>query len=254
MLANLMPLANDPAVEGYLLRIETMLKEHMGIEHDNWNLTPIEISLSESDPIASLKRAIRGLEMITVILLLAALGLEASAIVTAVAFMDASSGKILLMFLFMHATASLLLAQFVVNVLPEKYRQPRIPILALLFNFSFFIPLLGLIGMLTAVVVAGYRRHIVGTQPFTNLVLPEFVLTLREPEGKFSQGGIRSRLAHSNLSTPERLQSLLALQGMPSRISSPLLQDLWGIFQKNMAGCLRFARQQGKKDNRPDSP
>ena len=63
MLANLMPLANDPAVEGYLLRIETMLKEHMGIEHDNWNLTPIEISLSESDPIASLKRAIRGLEV-----------------------------------------------------------------------------------------------------------------------------------------------------------------------------------------------
>ena len=166
--------------------------------------------------------------MITFILLLAALGLEASAIVTAVAFMDASSGKILLMFLFMHATASLLLAQFVVNVLPEKYRQPRLPILALLFNFSFFIPLLGLIGMLTAVVVAGYRRHIVVTQPFTNLVLPEFVLTLREPEGKFSQGGIRSRLVHSNLSTPERLQSLLALQGMPSRISSPLLQDLLG--------------------------
>jgi polysaccharide biosynthesis protein PelD len=56
VLANLMPLANDPAVEGYLLRIETMLKEHLGIVHEEWSLNPLEISLSERDPVASLMR------------------------------------------------------------------------------------------------------------------------------------------------------------------------------------------------------
>ena len=56
LLVNLMPLANESAVGGYLLRIETMLKEYMGLDYDEWSLTPIRISLAESDPMASLKR------------------------------------------------------------------------------------------------------------------------------------------------------------------------------------------------------
>jgi hypothetical protein len=58
--------------------------------------------------------------------------------------------------------------------------------------------------------------------------MPEFVLSLRETEIKFSQGGIKSRLAHSSTPTSQRLQSLLALQGIPARVSSPLLQDMLG--------------------------
>lgn len=58
VLANLMPLANASAVEGYLLRIGNMLQEQQGSE---WKeLNSVEISLSESDPIASLKRATEG--------------------------------------------------------------------------------------------------------------------------------------------------------------------------------------------------
>ena len=60
VLANLMPLASEEAVEGYLLRIETMLKEYMGIGYDTWSLTPVEISLAESDPMTSLMRATKG--------------------------------------------------------------------------------------------------------------------------------------------------------------------------------------------------
>jgi polysaccharide biosynthesis protein PelD len=56
LLVNLMPLANKPAVDGFLLRIETMLKEYMGADYDQWSLNPIRISLAESDPMASLKR------------------------------------------------------------------------------------------------------------------------------------------------------------------------------------------------------
>ena len=56
LLINLMPLANDSAVEGYLLRIETMLKEYMGMGMDEWRLTSVRISMAESDPEASLGR------------------------------------------------------------------------------------------------------------------------------------------------------------------------------------------------------
>lgn len=58
LLLNLMPLANDSAVEGYLLRIETMLKEYMGLGYDEWRLTPVRISMAESDPVASLQRIV----------------------------------------------------------------------------------------------------------------------------------------------------------------------------------------------------
>lgn len=56
LFANLMPLANDSAVEGYLLRLDSILKESIGIDLDEWHLTSIRISMEESDPMASLQR------------------------------------------------------------------------------------------------------------------------------------------------------------------------------------------------------
>lgn len=156
----------------------------------------------------------------------AALSLETSGMVTAL--LNEGSDWTLLMFLLQHAGASLLLALFVWHFLPERFRNPRSQVLALIFNFSFFIPVLGLLGMLAAVFLSSYRRRAVVAQPFAKLSLPEFVLSLREPDAKFSQGGIKSRLAQSSIPTQQRLQALLALQGMPARVSSPMLQDMLG--------------------------
>lgn len=164
--------------------------------------------------------------MINFKLVSTAILLEISSLATAI--LQSGSDWVLLLFLLQHAAASALLALFVWYVIPDKFRYPRVPIIALLFNFLFFIPVLGLIGILTAVVMSMFRRRIVIHQPFAHLVMPEFVLSLREPAGNFSQGGIKSRLAHSAIPTPLRMQSLLALQGMPARISSPLLQDMLG--------------------------
>lgn len=60
VIVNLMPLANAAAVEGYLLRIETWLKEYTGSGYDELSVTPIDISLAETDPVASLIHAIKG--------------------------------------------------------------------------------------------------------------------------------------------------------------------------------------------------
>lgn len=164
--------------------------------------------------------------MINFKLAAAALSLETTGLLSA--SLTEGSDWTLLVFLLQHAGASMLLALFVWRFLPEKYRRPRLPVLALLFNLSFFIPVLGLLGMLAAVLLSAYRQRAAVAQPFARLTLPEFVLSLREPDTKFSQGGIKSRLAQSSIATPQRLQALLALQGMPARLSSPMLQGMLG--------------------------
>lgn len=58
LLVNLMPLATEAALEGYLVRVETMLKEYMGVEYEAWRLTPLRISLDEEDPVAALSRIV----------------------------------------------------------------------------------------------------------------------------------------------------------------------------------------------------
>lgn len=165
--------------------------------------------------------------MIRFVLMMSGLLLEAFA--ASVLFMHERGNDLtLVLFLLLHALASTFLAFSAWYFLPQKFRQPRVPITLLLFNFSLFIPLLGLIGVYLAGVLSTYRRRQKISLPFASLVLPEFVLSLRETVIKFSQGGIKSRLAHSSIPTPQRLQSLLALQGIPARISSPLLQDMLG--------------------------
>lgn len=164
--------------------------------------------------------------MIKIVFIALALVLELSGMVSVMK--SGSSDGTLLLYLLLHALASLLLAVAGWYFLSEKYRQPRWLITLLLFNFAFFIPVLGLPGVFVAVLSSGYRRRTRILQPFTNLVMPEFVLSLRETEIRFSQGGIKSRLAQSSIPTPQRLQSLLVLQGIPARVSSPMLQGMLG--------------------------
>lgn len=164
--------------------------------------------------------------MIKFLLALAGLLLEASAMATI--SLKNGSDWILSLFLLQHAIASLFLALSGWYFIPEKFRHPRRLTTLLLFNIAFFIPLLGLPGVYAAAQLSVYRRRDHVAQPFARLVLPEFVLSLREPEIRFSQGGIKSRLAHTSIPTQRRLQSLLALQGIPARVSSPLLQNMLG--------------------------
>ena len=162
--------------------------------------------------------------MIKFLLATPGLVLEISAIAT-ISLKSGSDG-ILFLCLLQHALASLLLALSGWYFMPEKFRHPRRPVTLLLFNVAFFIPLLGLPGAYAAAMLSVYRRHDRVLPPFAHLVLPEFVLSLREPEIGFSQGGIQCSLADTSIPTQRRLQSLLALQGIPARVSSPLLRTM----------------------------
>lgn len=164
--------------------------------------------------------------LLVALALVSALVLEISAL--ALLWPGGTQDQVLLGFLIQHAISCVLWVGGSWYFIPLKFRHPRWPMLLLLFNVAFFMPVLGGIGIFAAVWMAGYRRREKLLRPFTKLVLPEFVLSLREPEMKFSQGEIKSRLAHASIPTARRLQSLLALQGIPARVSSPLLQDMLG--------------------------
>lgn len=56
LLANLMPLANDAAVDGYLLRIEAMLKGLSGFNLDTGQLCYVRVSMARGDPMGAFKR------------------------------------------------------------------------------------------------------------------------------------------------------------------------------------------------------
>lgn len=144
--------------------------------------------------------------------------------------LKAGSPYNLLGFLVMHGFASLCLAVFVSVALPRHLRKPAPAIITLLFGFSFFIPILGLIGQIIGVLVARYLPRVVPELPYTEIPPIEFEFPPREirERTKYGQGGLTSRLKDAGVPKETRFKSLLALQGMPPKIANPLLQDMLG--------------------------
>jgi hypothetical protein len=167
--------------------------------------------------------------MITAVFGLVAIVLEIAAIVWLLPLREGSPTQ-LLGFLLMHGLASLLLAAFVSAALPRAFRRPLAPTVVLLFAFSFFVPILGLIGQVAALLVARYLPRVIPELPYAEMPPIEFEFPPREmrERTRYSPGGLASRLR--NVGTPKevRFKSLLALQGMPPRIANPLLQGMLG--------------------------
>jgi hypothetical protein len=165
--------------------------------------------------------------MITAIVGLLALALEVFAVFWLVPLQEGSPYN-LLGFLVVHGLASLLLAAFVSAALPPRLRKPAAPVIVLLFGFSFFIPILGLIGQVIAVLVARFLPRIVPELPYAEIPPIEFEFPPREirERTKYGEGGLTSRLKDAGVPKEARFKSLLALQGMPARIANPLLQDM----------------------------
>ena len=167
--------------------------------------------------------------MITAIVGLLALALEVFAVFWLTPLREGSPHN-LLGFLVVHGLASLLLAAFVSAALPPRLRKPVGPVIVLLFGFSFFIPILGLVGQVIAVLVARFLPRVVPELPYAEIPPIEFEFPPREirERTKYGQGGLTSRLKDAGVPKEARFKSLLALQGMPAKIANPLLQDMLG--------------------------
>jgi len=136
----------------------------------------------------------------------------------------------LLGFLALHGLASLCLAAILTLALPPHMRRPAPAVITLLFGFSFFIPILGLIGMIVGALVSKFLPRLVPELPYAEIPPIEFEFPPREirERTKYGQGGLTSRLKDSGVPKETRFKSLLALQGMPPKISNPLLQEMLG--------------------------
>ena len=154
---NLMPLSGAAAVEGYLVRIESMLREGFGDDLVALKVAAHTIPLSDRDPLAVAKRLMqrRGAAMLNptlnVALALVAVILEAASSWFLFDFTQSTTHVAL--FLMVHAVASAALSWMLLPLLPAKYRHPVPMVLALLFSFAFFVPFLGVFGLLLAVLV-----------------------------------------------------------------------------------------------------
>ena len=167
--------------------------------------------------------------MITAIIGLLAVALEVLAVFWLLPLREGSVWN-LFAFLMVHGIASLCLAAFVTAALPPHLRKPVSPVIVLLFGFSFFIPVLGLLGQIVALLVAKYLPRVIPELPYAEMPPIEFEFPPREmrERTKYSPGGLTARLRDTGTPKELRFKSLLALQGMPPRIANPLLQDMLG--------------------------
>jgi tetratricopeptide (TPR) repeat protein len=110
--------------------------------------------------------------------------------------------------------------------LPERYRAPAVPIVALFAAFGFFIPLFGMLGPAAALaamlLVPSSRRW----HPFVGVRTPEYVSPQHESAHRLRIAGLQTTLLDVTLPAEVRARSLVTLQNMPPRVSDPVLRKL----------------------------
>ena len=162
--------------------------------------------------------------MINIKLGLGALLLEIGAW-TGPALLREHSDSALAAYLVVHAGACALLALTLLPLLTSARARPRRAALAMMWVFSFAVPIAGFIGILLAVLVLRIYRTPVTADDFMSLQLPEFDLHQRM-QGSFRQAGLRSFLGNAHAPASARMSAMVALQFVSGRVASPLLRTV----------------------------
>lgn len=129
-------------------------------------------------------------------------------------------------FLGAHALACAVLAATLWPLLPGRLRQPPLAVLGLLFSLAFFIPFLGLLALLLAVVVMRLLPAQEVDNHFRLAAPPEFLLSVREPARLFRGLSIRQLLTDAHAAPTLRTRALNAIATKPARIAGDLLRKL----------------------------
>jgi len=126
----------------------------------------------------------------------------------------------------LHAAGSLLIAMAVKILIPPRYQQPQRWLLAYLFCFNFFVPLVGLLCAALAIAVGVWLPRLAERRRFGTTAAPRFT-THRNHEGTGFRGGqVRAQLGNSQAPLDHRLKALVAVQDTPARTTGALLRDL----------------------------
>jgi polysaccharide biosynthesis protein PelE len=126
-----------------------------------------------------------------------------------------------------HALVSLVVALAVYFLLPRRFHQPRTAVTSLLFCFAFVAPVIGALCLL-AITRLNLRQMLDQTRFAVPVPLDLPLYDVQsEDQPRSGQGAIRSRLG-KDVPSGVRMQSLLTLQAVPSKVSNPILEELLG--------------------------
>ena len=153
-----------------------------------------------------------------------AFSLEAAALL--LLFRQSQSASVLLAFLAMHGAASVLIALAIWLLLPRRYAQPRAWVLAFLFAYNFFMPVIGMGCTVLAFVLGVWLPRLSRRHDYASVMQPQFT-THRNHEGTGFRGGqVRAQLANPLAPLDQRLKALVALQDTPAHATGALLRKL----------------------------
>jgi tetratricopeptide (TPR) repeat protein len=133
---------------------------------------------------------------------------------------------VLLIYFAVHGVASGLAALTLLPLLPGPKITRPLAAFVFFFALNFFLPVLGVMGMLGAAVMAKVAA-VQGRRWQFDMHLPP-VYDPREEEvaDAGSKGGVRVQLANTAVPIEARLRALLMVQSMPARIANPLIREM----------------------------
>jgi Flp pilus assembly protein TadD len=155
---------------------------------------------------------------------LAAFALEAGGLVSL--FTYGNSQALLAGYLGVHALASALVASVLFPLLTRQQRSKPVAAFAFFFAIAFFVPVLGVAGLLGAVVVGRLVPPSARRQTFALHASPVYDPHSEEVASVRSKGGVRVQLSDAAAPPETRLKALLAVQSLPARVANPLVRQM----------------------------
>ncbi|NDP58559.1 MAG: hypothetical protein GZ090_04305 [Oxalobacteraceae bacterium] len=141
-------------------------------------------------------------------------------------FVGSHSAALIGSYLLLHALGCALLALVLMLLIPARYRRPRGWVLAYLFAFNFFMPIVGLVCVTGGLLLGFWLPRTSGKEPFEMAGQLRFT-THRNHEGTGFRGGqVRAQLGNNQAPLDQRLKALVAVQDTPARATGSLLRTL----------------------------
>jgi hypothetical protein len=127
----------------------------------------------------------------------------------------------------LQAIAAVLVAAGSARLMPARYRQPRLLLFAYLGVLNFAVPFGGLLCTLGALYVGTKLPRREHNLPIQQVDEPEFAASHTTGAVSYGRGArLKAELQNAELDTSYRMTALLAMQSMPARTVSPLLQSM----------------------------
>jgi len=132
----------------------------------------------------------------------------------------------LLLCLLVQACAALATSLGLAEMMPARYRLPRVGLIASLWFLNFAVPVGGMLCSIGALAIAAALPRPRAQLPVVLVEEPEFAANLIGTVSYGRGARLKAELQNAEAGTSFRMTALLAMQTMPARTVSPLLQGM----------------------------